>query len=192
MSKLRTDSTWSGLSEERRNRLAGWLLEENLPYHEVLERVQKEFGLTASRSSLARYYRHLMKERAVQEMFEVQDAAAELNGTETRLESLRTSAWKMIGKQFLEKAIAGAEVKELAALGRLMAESEEREIRRSRVALAREKFQFRAAKAVWKHLPLMEKLTREDQEREDARIDEIRLEIFGTPPPDINYDCYGV
>ena len=34
----------------------------------------------------------------------------------------------------------------------------------------------------------MEKLTQEDQEREDKKIEEIRLAIFGTPPPDITYE----
>jgi len=186
--KLRADSNWSGLSGEQRQTLERWLFEQNLSYRETLERAQKEFGIEASLASLQRFRRRLIKERTVAAMIEVEESADEVNGTKASLENLRTSAWKVVGKQFLEKAMEGCDIKELKALGRLMAESEEREIRRSRMALAREKFEFKAAKAVWKHVPLMERLTKEDQEREDAKIDAIRLEIFGTPPTDINYD----
>jgi hypothetical protein len=69
-------------------------------------------------------------------------------------------------------------VKELATLGRVLTQSEEREIQRGRLALAREKFEFKAAKAALKQLPLLDQMTQEDQEREDARMDAIRLAIF--------------
>ena len=63
-SKLRSDSTWAGLTSEQRETLEGWLFEENLGYAEVLERVQREFGVTASKSSLSRYYQRLAAVRA--------------------------------------------------------------------------------------------------------------------------------
>ncbi len=76
----------------------------------------------------------------------------------------------------------GCDIKELRTLGRLMADSEEREIRCRRLALAREKFEFKAAKAVWKQMPLLNQMLQEDEAREDERIDAIRLAIFGGTP----------
>jgi hypothetical protein len=183
MNKLRSDSAWSGLPAEQKEQLAEWLLEDNLPYSEVLERAEKEFGVAGSKSSLARYYRHLVKEQAMDEMREFMRTAEEMNGTEARLGQLRASAWKMVGKQFLQKALAGGEMKDLAALGRLMAESEEREIQRGRVVLAREKFEFNATKMVLKHRELLQRTTEAEQKLQDDLIDEAKLAIFGAPPP---------
>ena len=42
--------------------------------------MQKEFGVSASKSSLARFYRHLVKNRAMDEMSEIMEAAEEVNG----------------------------------------------------------------------------------------------------------------
>lgn len=181
--KMRPDSTWNALTAEQREQLAGWLLEEMVPYRELKERIQKEFGVEASKSSLARYYRYLVKEREVDEMRELMATAEEMDSTGAKLECLRSSAWKVIGKRFLEKAIAGSDVKELAALGRLVVESEEREIQRNRVALSREKYEFKMARAVLKAAPTLKKLSKEKQDREDAELDEARLAIFGNPPP---------
>jgi len=38
MRKLRSDSPWAKLTEEQRATLGAWLLDENLPYREALER----------------------------------------------------------------------------------------------------------------------------------------------------------
>jgi hypothetical protein len=182
--KLRADSNWSGLTGEQRQTLERWLFEENLSYKETLERAKKELGIEASLGSLQRFRRRVIKERTLAAMSEAEESAAEVNGTKASLERLRTSAWKVVGKQFLEKAMEGCDIKELRTLGRLMADSEEREIRCRRLALAREKFQFRAAKAVWKHMPMLNQMAQEDEAREDARIDAIRLAIFGRDPVD--------
>jgi len=182
--KLRADSNWSGLSGEQRQTLERWLFEENLSYKETLERAKKEFGIEASLGSVQRFRRRVIKERTVAAMIEAEKSADEVTATTANLEKLRSSGWKVVGKQFLEKAMEGCDIKELKALGHLMAESEEREIRHARLLLAREKFEYRAAKAVLKHLPKLEQMRLEDEEREDARIDAIRLAIFGRDPVD--------
>jgi hypothetical protein len=55
LGKLRCDSTWAALTPEQREMLEGWLFEENLGYTEVLERAQKEFGITGTKMSLTRF-----------------------------------------------------------------------------------------------------------------------------------------
>lgn len=37
-------------------------------------------------------------------------------------------------------------------------------------------------------MALLDQITKQKQEREDAQLDEIRLSIFGTPPADITYE----
>ncbi len=181
--KLRADSNWSGLSSEQYRTLERWLFQDNLSYRETLERARKEFGIEASPTSLQRFRRRILKEEAIASISEAEESAEEVKQTRANLANLRSSGWLLVGKQFLEKAIEGCDIKELRLLGRLMAESEEREIRRARVGLAREKFEFNAVKEVLKKAALFERMKKEDQEREDAKMDAIRLEIFGTPPP---------
>ena len=163
-----------------------WLFQDNLSYRETLERVRKEFGIEASPASLHRFRQRILREVAIASISEAEESAEEVKKTRANLANLRSSGWLLVGKQFLEKAIEGCDIKELRLLGRLMAESEEREIRRTRVVLAREKFEFNAVKEVFKLAPLLERMKKEDQEREDAKMDAIRLEIFGTPPPDVD------
>jgi len=184
MSKIRSDSIWNSLPPEQREKLEHWLFVERIGYKEASERALKEWGVTGSETSVGRYYRRIQKERVVDELEEMAETAVEVNAAEGKLESLKSSTMKVVGMRMLQNVVARGDVKELALLGRVMTQSEEKEIQRGRLKLAREKFEFNAAKAVLKQLPLLEKMTQEDQEREDAKIDAIRLEIFGTPPPD--------
>ena len=112
------------------------------------------------------------------------ETAVEVSAAEGKLDSLRTSAMKLMGMRVLENVMARGDVKELAVLGRVLTQTEEREIQRSRLALAREKFEFKASKAALKQFRLLNQMTQEDEAREDAKIDTIRLEIFGKDPVD--------
>ena len=49
---MRDDSTWNRLTAEQREKLESWLFDENLGYAETLARVQKDFGVEATISSL--------------------------------------------------------------------------------------------------------------------------------------------
>jgi hypothetical protein len=53
--KLRSDSHWSKLNREQRERVEKWLFDDGLSYQEVLQRAKAELGITASLSSLKRY-----------------------------------------------------------------------------------------------------------------------------------------
>ena len=184
MSKIRCDSIWNGLTPEQKQTLEHWLFVENLGCREVSERAQKEWGVTGSSMSVSRYYRRVEQERVLNELEGVVETAMEVSAAEGKLDCLRTSAMKLTGMRLLENVMAKGEVKELAVLGRVWTQIEEREIQRGRVALAQKKFEFNAARETWKQAKLMEKLTQEDQKREGARIDEIRLAIFGEDPVD--------
>jgi hypothetical protein len=49
---MRDDSTWNRLTAEQREKLESWLFDGNLGYVETLARVQKDFGVEATISSL--------------------------------------------------------------------------------------------------------------------------------------------
>jgi Arc/MetJ family transcription regulator len=184
MSKIRSDSIWNSLPPEQRKMLEHWLFVERIGYKEASERAQKEWGVTGSETSVGRFYRRIEKERMVSELEEAAETAVELNAAEGKVESMRSSAMKVVGMRLLENAMVRGDVKELATLGRVLTQSEEREIQRGRLALAREKFEFKAAKAALKQLPSLDQMKQEDEAREDARIDAIRLAIFGKDPVD--------
>ena len=148
MRKLRADSSWNDLSTEQLQTLEGWLLDENLSYRETQERLKTQWNLTRSISSIARYRRHRAMKRTFDTVPEVMEAAREVNRSKLNHEELRESARLILGKRFLEQAATSESTAELALLGRLLMHGEEREIRRLRLAFARERWQFNIAKAV--------------------------------------------
>src|SRR6267154_975550 len=184
MSKLRADSTWNGLIPEQREKLDEWLFMEGLSYPLARERVQKELGIECSISGVGRYYRRAVETRAVEKLAEAQNAAAAVNRTGVKLKSLQSSALKMIGQRLLEKAMTGGDIKELAALGKLLTDGERREIQRERLALARERFEFNAAEAALAELPYVDQMTEEEVKAEDARLLAIKHRLFGKDLPE--------
>jgi hypothetical protein len=71
--KLRSDSHWSKLNKEQRQRLEKWLFDDGLTYEEVLQKAKSDLGIAASLSSLKRY-----RARAVQDqlLYQLTDGTA--------------------------------------------------------------------------------------------------------------------
>ncbi len=182
MSKLRADSTWNELTPEQLERLEEWLLVERASFREVRERVQREFGVTCSVSSVVRFQQHTETERAKAKMAQGLLAAAEVNEVGGNLENLRASSLKLIGNRLLLEAIRDGDVKELSLLGRLVLESQERDIQQARLDLARRRFEYKATQAAVKLAPMLDEMSQEDAAREMARIDAAQRRLFGDPP----------
>jgi len=183
MNKLRSDSAWAALTPEQKEKLIEWLFEEKLSYQQTLERVQAEFGITASRSSVASYYQTLTRERLREDLCEAQKTAAEAQAAEVSLSTLRSAALKMIGKKLIDCSLEPGTVKELYGLTNLMLQSGQQEIQRQWLALARERFEFKASTAVLKALPLANEMKAEENAREDARMNAIKQKLFGRELP---------
>jgi len=179
MSKLRSDSTWAVLTPAQKEKLTQWLFDENLSYAAALQRAQQEFGVTASKSSLKRYYQFLARERLRYYLCETQSIAAEAMGSEAKLADLRGAALKLVGKKLLDCALQRGVAKELPSLANLLLLSEQHELQREWLALARERFQFKASKAVLKALPLRDEFNRDEEARETERIEMIKRQLFG-------------
>lgn len=154
MRKMRDDSTWNQLAPEQRETLESWLFDENLGYAETLERVQKEFGVATTIASIGRYYRRRARERQVEELVEAQAAADELNELPVSVASLRNAAVKLVGKAVLK--LAGEkpeELEQLVSFTKLLLDSEDNDLRRSRLKLAEKYFDYEATAASVKELP---------------------------------------
>ena len=61
-------------------------------------------------------------------------------------------------------------------MGKLLLQSQERDIQQERATLAREKYEFKAA---IKAAPQLASYEREEEERDLARIEKIKLFLFG-------------
>jgi hypothetical protein len=180
MSKLRSDSAWAGLSPEQRETLEGWLFEENLGYKEALERAQKEFGLTASLTSLADYYQRLAQERMQRELRGIKSIVGEIDKATVDGEELGATAMTLVAKRMIQLAVESpGKVREMVSLGRLLVANQAQDIKRQWLEIEwgkiedadREKFDQMES-----NLRLQENLTRmaenhfKEARRKDAKV----------------------
>jgi hypothetical protein len=136
MSKMRSDSTWNGLSAEQRLRFEGWLFDENLSYQEVRDRAERELGVAGSKDSVGRYCRSRREAWESAQRSGVMLARL-LNGAGPDAETLKLAAEKALGMRFLEVTMEGGEVKEMCALGRMVLNTERRGLDEERLELSR-------------------------------------------------------
>jgi hypothetical protein len=184
MRKLRDDSTWNQLRPEQRETLESWLFDENLGYAETLARVRQEFQVEASVASVGRYYRRRARERQAVEMVAAEAEANAINALPVTADSLRTAAVKLVGNAALKLARERPhEVEALAALARLLLESEDIAIRRGRLALAERYFQFEntaAAQQEWPKLRAYLAAVGDDPSlSHEQKIERVCILVFG-------------
>src|SRR5258708_10389285 len=147
MSKLRSDSKWTGLSAEQRETLEGWLFEENVGYREALDRAQKEFGITASVRSLAEFYQYLARERMKAEVGELKDVCKEIEDVDVDWERLGGTAIALVAKRAIHLAVDSPDrVKELVSLGRLLVANEALEIKKRWLEMEEERWDRQVGK----------------------------------------------
>ncbi len=188
--KLRSDSTWAGLTPEQRETLEGWLFEESLGYMEVLERVQREFGVTASKPSLSRYYQRLAAERAQRELLDVKTAVAEMREIGVDQGELSAAVMALLTKRLLKLLLESPDrVKEMACLGTVLVGNEAQEIKRGWLNMGREKFELEVAREraeeEAERKMMADVNAEEDYAAEDAEVLEIRRHLFGTNLPTV-------
>jgi hypothetical protein len=184
MRKMRDDSTWNRLTIEQLKLLDEWLFDERLGYADALARVEKEFGLQVSLSSIGRYYRRRAGEEQRMGLLEAHIAAGELNDLPGSADDLRTAAVKLVGKAALK--LAGEkpeELEQLVSLTRILLESEDNDIRRARLKLAEQYFHFEATAASLDELPkiraYLDVIADDASLSEDEKIRRVRMILFG-------------
>jgi len=148
---MRKDSTWNRLTSKQRAKLEKWLFEGNLGYAEAVARAHKEFGVKGTVASMGRYYRRRAQERQPAELLEAQMAAAEVNDSPLKVESLRRAGMKLIGHLALKQAIERpGELEPLVRLTKLLLASEGNGVRQGRLKLAERYFYREATEAARK------------------------------------------
>ena len=121
MRKLRSDSTFNGLTAGQREQLLSWLFNDNISYAAVAERIEKEFGITTSLWSVRRFYRHAAEERSVGNLALAQGSVADF----------RTATRKLLGVATSKVCIHNNDPREdgwkaVSALAKLMTQDEQR------------------------------------------------------------------
>ena len=127
MRKLRSDSTFNGLSAEQREQLLNWLFNDNLSYAAAVERVKKEFGIATSLWSVRRFYCHAAEERSVGNLALAQGGMTDF----------RTATRKLLGVATSKVCIHNNDPREdgwkaVSALAKLMMQDEQRELNEKR------------------------------------------------------------
>ncbi len=183
--KLRSDSTWAALTSEQRETLEGWLFDENLGYTEVLERAQKEFGITASKTSLIRFYQRAAAERAQREFLDLETTIREMKGLEVNVNEMQSAAMCLITKRLMKLSLESPEkVKEMAWLGSVLVQNEAQNIKRGWLDIGREKFEFEVAAEVLARKAAEPPPRNEDgYKAEDEAVLRIRRGLFGANLP---------
>ncbi len=123
MKKLRSDSSFNGLTAGQREQLLGWLFNENMGYAAAVERVKKEFGIATTKTSMGRFYRHAAEERHVGDLALAQGSVADF----------RTATRKLLGAATLQACMHNHDPREdgwkaVSALTKLMLQDERREL----------------------------------------------------------------
>jgi len=148
---MRKDSTWNRLTSKQRAKLEKWLFEGNLGYAEAVARAHKEFGVEGTVASMGRYYRRRAQERQPAELLEAQMAAAEVNDSPLKVESLRRAGMKLIGHLALKQAIERpGELEPLVRLTKLLLGCERNGVLQGKLKLAKRYFYREATEAARK------------------------------------------
>jgi hypothetical protein len=121
--------------------------------------------------------------RTLDELDQADEAAEAVNGSKADVAKIRDAALKVIAKRLLNLAMDNGDPKELTALGKLLADAEKRDLQRQRLKLAREKYEFNAARAALKQLPLMNELKEDELDRQDDRMQAMRMRLCGGRVP---------
>jgi hypothetical protein len=178
MNKMRSNATWNTLKPEQKEIVEEWLFVQNLSYKEVQKRSRK-FKLNWSQSSIQRTYQHLARLRAIADVARMETTSKELTAKGCKAEEFNPSVMKMIGTRLLEQTIEKRDLRGVAVYGRLMMQGQMRKILHDRTQLAIRKHEFNASQAALKAMPLLDEFTKEDEERDNARIKAVRRRLFG-------------
>ena len=184
--KPRSDSKLHGLAVEQRAKLDGWLFGENLGLDEVVERCEREFGVTVNRTSVARY-RH--RERAhwkterLAGVGSVDARPAAVTSAEEKYRSLliRLAEFVLTKAGDLENEDNRAMVAEFT---KVLIAARRGSNHAQWAALARERFEFDAATACLLNQVEVQSVMKDESMDDGERILKLRQELFGKDLPE--------
>ena len=140
--------------------------------------------MEATVASVGRFYRRRSRERQVEELVEAEAAASELNDLPVSVANLREAAVKLVGKAALK--LAGEkpqELEHLVSFTKLLLVSEDNELRRARLKLAQQYFDYEATTASMTELPklraYLKVITNDTSLNHDEKLKRVQAILFG-------------
>ncbi|MDB6068141.1 MAG: hypothetical protein JWR26_4349 [Pedosphaera sp.] len=200
--KPRSNSILHGLTPEQRERVDGWLFEENLSYARVVERCGEELGVRVSPTSARRYYERECLARSLEGIKRNAAARKEVATTLTaNTEEDYQIALGMAGQLASAEALKPnqhADIERVAGATRLLIAARKEQLEKERVqiqaqraaqsgrrvALAEKRFQFDAALECWDYLKEMKVIMANDALGDSAKVMAIRERLFGPDLPE--------
>jgi hypothetical protein len=189
--KTRSDAAWHSLTPEARDQIESWLFDEHLSYTDAFAKAKTELAFPSSLSSFKRFGFHLAQERVIRQFADSGKQARAIEKAKTSEDQLRNAGMKVMAQTFLHQVVQSPEnVRDWGWIAKLLIQNNENQIREraaveqqklrsESLALARQRFEFKAAKAALKLAPMMNEITVEEEARELARIEDIKRRLFG-------------
>lgn len=189
MRKPRSDAKLLNMPEAQQSQLAEWLL-TGMPYHHALKLIKKEFKVASSLAALSDFYDAYCtaelinrRRRAVSTADEIAEEARKHPG---QFDDATIDALK---QQAFELAISpGANPKSVKQLFSLVLKARDQDLDEQQIALARDRFEFDAAKAALAQLPALRKIAGDKKLDQRAKLDAVRKRLFGQIPKDATAD----
>ncbi len=183
MKKPRSDAKLFSLPEEQQEQLKDWLL-SNLPYHRVLQLVRENFNVTTSLGALSHYWGSectatliARRQRAVTTADEIAEESLKMPGKfdVATIEALKQKAFELSISPL-------ADPRDVKQLFGLVLKARDQDMSEKELALARDKFEFDAAKAALAKLPELRRIAGDRDLDEDQKLQAVRRRMFGQDP----------
>lgn len=134
MRKVRSDAVLENLSTEQKDELHGWLLDERLGLKEVVERLEKQFGVKVGLDAVSRYNHDLLGTDAIEQLEDYAALAEKLpSGWEEKAAQVQAVAKYFMQLRIQEKLLLGnCTAREVIAMGKLLLKVDEVELKKSK------------------------------------------------------------
>lgn len=183
MSKPRSDAKLLNLPEEQQAQLCDWLL-SGLPYHQAKAMLLDQFKVETSLAALHNFYDSVCaaeliarRRRAVTTAEEIAGEAAKKPG---QFDAATIDALKQ--KSFELSISRRADPRDVKSLFMLVLKARDQDLAERNIDLAREKFEFDAAKAALEVLPELRRISDDRSISEGDKLTQARLALFGDLP----------
>ena len=200
MNKAGSNAAWNQLSAADRKQLEHWLMDDGLSLRQALAKARKQLRFTGSQASLQRFHFRLSQERLLSDFAESVADSQQINDAKISAAQLRDASLKVMAQLLMRKVVTEPDQpSQWAWLARLLLQGERNDIRRElgekdlalrreRLALERESFEYDIAEAVGSVLPGIAGFNENGKSRQapklpyKTRIRAIRMKLFGAAP----------
>lgn len=184
--KKRADSVLDKLPPNQRATLEGWLFTDNLSYADAVKKLWEDFNVRVAPSSLSSFWQECSQRRLLDRIAaSAQNANLVVDRLKQNPADMDAAMRGMVGQITFDASMQQGEkfdpefvfnfTKLMIAWKKANAQAEE-------LSLAREKFEFDAAKAALKQLPALRKIASDNSLNDQDKLTQVRMALFGSAP----------